>query len=1067
MSDDTRSSASEGCGSGCGCGPRDATVSRRAFLSATGVVAISALMGPKGAVAGPFDAAEDFPIPADKKWDPAWVKALFDRGEPRAYRSSRRELEFIGMPIGGICCGQVYLSGDGRLWHWDVFNTLPNEAWRSSSGPLYAHPAAPASPIEQGVVLRVITEAGARERPLDARGFQEVTFRGQWPVGLVEYRDPASSIDVDLEAFSPTSPLDVTFSSVPATVMRYTLRNRSETAVDVELVARLSNGVCLESGEPSRGWRVDRIREERDFTAVVCSAEPAPAARPSADRPDIVVADFESGTYAGWTVTGTAFGKTPRTKQDVARYQSELEGAGQWFVNSHEVRNGEDVARGDAHVGALESIAFRIERDWLSFRIGGGNHPGKTCVNLVSDGVVVRTATGRDENRMRVLDWDVRDLAGRSAIIQIVDAVAGPWGNIGCDDFVLTDRPRSGFDLRAAADFGTMSVAVIGDPSSVHARVGDGEAREARTPFPATSTGFASRRIKLAAGGVGEAVFVFAWHFPTPRRAEMAFLADIGKRRRHYATSFEDAFAVVRHVVTNLDAITHRTRLWRDTWYDSTLPHWFLDRTMANTSTLATSTCHLFDDGRFYAWEGTHCCPGTCTHVWHYAQAVGRLFPQLERSLRERVDFGAEFEDASGIVHYRGEAGHDLAVDGQSGVILRFFREHQMSSSDAMLRRTWPRVKRAVECLLERDTDGDGLLDGAQYNTLDATWWGQIAWTSSLFIAALRAAAAMATEVGNGAFASRCSDRADRGSRAMVERLFDGDYFIHLTDAKHPEANSTGTGCHIDQLLGQFWAHQLGLPRVVPKREAVSALRSLYRYGVAPDVGPYRKRFDATLKGGRWYAMPGEGGLLMCTWPKGGETAATGKGGEAWAAGYFNECMSGFEHQAAAHMISEGLVLEGLAVTRLIHDRYDASRRNPWNEVECSNHYARAMASYGTFIAACGFEFHGPSGRIGFSPKLTPERFRAAFVCAEGFGTFAQEHTKTGMTASLLVRWGSVALRTIVLEPPIGSVVSSVSVRLGDRTLPATVSSDAGRVSVTLADRVTVRPSEALAIALT
>src|SRR6185436_17623945 len=105
-------------------------------------------------------------------------------------------------------------------------------------------------------------------------------------------------------------------------------------------------------------------------------------------------------------------------------------------------------------------------------------------------------------------------------------------------------------------------------------------------------------------------------------------------------------------------------------------------------------------------------------------------------------------------------------------------------------------------------------------------------------------------------------------------------------------------------------------------------------------------------RGGRWYALPGEAGLLMCTWPRGGAASATAKGGDAWAAGYFNECMSGFEHQVASHMVWEGLLLEGFAITRAIHERYDPARRNPWNEVECGDHYARAMASYGTFLAA-------------------------------------------------------------------------------------------------------------------
>ena len=148
--------------------------------------------------------------------------------------------------------------------------------------------------------------------------------------------------------------------------------------------------------------------------------------------------------------------------------------------------------------------------------------------------------------------------------------------------------------------------------------------------------------------------------------------------------------------------LTHlaaQTRLWRDTWYDSTLPHWFLDRTFANASIPATSTCYRFADGRSYAWEGVSCCAGTCTHVWHYAQALARLFPELERITRERVDLGIAFHPESGVMGFRAEFDRNLAVDGQSGTLLRIYREHQMSGDDGFLKRNWPRIRKAFEPL--------------------------------------------------------------------------------------------------------------------------------------------------------------------------------------------------------------------------------------------------------------------------------------------------------------------------------------------------------------------------------
>jgi uncharacterized protein (DUF608 family) len=260
------------------------------------------------------------------------------------------------------------------------------------------------------------------------------------------------------------------------------------------------------------------------------------------------------------------------------------------------------------------------------------------------------------------------------------------------------------------------------------------------------------------------------------------------------------------------------------------------------------------------------------------------------------IDFGLEFNDQTGLIHYRGEASRELAIDGQCGTIIRAYREHTMAPNRNFLQKVYPRVKKAIELVIARDENQDGILDGAQYNTLDTTWYGQISWITSLYLAALRAGAAMATEMGDNVFATRCAQLADRGMKNVPEQLFDGEYFIHKTDGAHPEANSTGQGCHADQMLGQGFAFQAGLPRVLPAEQSVAALRSIYKYCFVLDAGAYRRFAERTVQGGRWYAMPGEGGLLLCTWPKGGSDAATGKSGDAWAAGYFNECWTGFEH---------------------------------------------------------------------------------------------------------------------------------------------------------------------------
>jgi Protein of unknown function (DUF1553)/Protein of unknown function (DUF1549)/Planctomycete cytochrome C len=155
-----------------------------------------------------------------------------------------------------------------------------------------------------------------------------------------------------------------------------------------------------------------------------------------------VFADFESGTYEGWTVTGEAFGEIPQTLKTIAPYQGRINGHGNFFVNSHNIRPQErdqsaDVGKGDALTGTLTSSEFMIDFDTIEFLVGGGNHEGKTCVNLIVDGEAVLSATGKANNQMSLNTWDVRHFAGKMAKIQVVDNHTSAWGNIGIDQIVF------------------------------------------------------------------------------------------------------------------------------------------------------------------------------------------------------------------------------------------------------------------------------------------------------------------------------------------------------------------------------------------------------------------------------------------------------------------------------------------------------------------------------------------------------------------------------------------------------------------------------------------------------
>jgi uncharacterized protein (DUF608 family) len=471
---------------------------------------------------------------------------------------------------------------------------------------------------------------------------------------------------------------------------------------------------------------------------------------------------------------------------------------------------------------------------------------------------------------------------------------------------------------------------------------------------------------------------------------------------------------------------------------------------------LATTTCQWWEDGRFWAWEGCGCCHGTCGHVWNYAHGLARLFPSLERSVREMQDFrsGVGLRD-DGSIAFRGEGWGMWAGDAQGGYILKAFREHLCSPDDTFLQRNWPHIRVAMDFLIREDGNDDGLLEGRQHQTYDQDYYGANTMVGSLYLGALRAAEDMAREVGDTAYADRCRRLFNAGSALSSRRLFNGEYFIQEVDLDaHPEWQYAD-GCLADQLFGQGWAHQVGLGYVYPEQEVQTALRSIWTYCWAPDIGAQNRAHQPE----RWFAYPGEAGLFTCTWP-------TRRHLGPQSTRYRNEVWTGIEYQVAGHMIWEGMLTEGLALCRAIHERYHPAKHNPWNEIECGDHYARALASWGVFTALSGFSYHGPAGRIGFAPRLNPADFRAAFTAAEGWGTATQTRTARAQINRLALRWGRLPVREYTQTLPEGARVLAVTASVDGREIPARWTQQGERVVLTL-EETTLAAGQTLEVTAT
>lgn len=863
-----------------------------------------ALASPTSAMAGPFQATElnEHIIPADKKLSQQWIDGLYARGQ--ALTASGDDLKYIGMPISGICTGQVYLAGDGRLWYWNL--NAKKDRKNNPKGRRYMEPDAAKAPSGQGFAL----QANGKTHTLDAKGFSDVTFTNQYPMGRVDYADASVPVKVQLEAYTPFIPLNRDDSSFPVIVMRYTVTNTSESAQELSIAGWIENN----ANGPNKP-RVCTYRELDNIATVECSAK-------------------------GENTNSMALGIFGSAKPD--------------------------------HVNLSKSI------------------PG---------------AAG------------------------VFDSAPGEE----------TPPPANGKQIESAGKKKTFA-----------------------------SLG---KRLSLQPGESKTVSFAVSWRYPLIR-----YGTGFGNNkksttpgRNHYATLWPTAAEAAAKIASRETELYGTTKKWTDTWYDSTLPYWFLERSFIPINTMQTQTAQRVfppdgDQDIYNLEEGVRCCPGNCTHVWYYAQGLSRIFPVIERECRDRIEFGVGQDKNSGAIAHRYMGGRFKdAIDGTCGSILRVLRESQMTTDYQFLTSVWDRVKLSMDHVIKKwDPDEDGMLAGAQHNTLDEPWHGQVHWLTNVYHATLKSAAVMARQMNQPDVADRYDQIAAKGIPAMVDLLWSEEfgYFIHKPGAAETEKHGSTNGCHIDQILGDSWLLNVGIEPSLPKDKIRKSLQALWKYNFTPDVGSYRK----VMTNGRFYAAEGDAGLVMCSFPHG---KIERKSGKKSYAGYLNECMTGFEWQVAAHMIWEGMIEEGLAIGKAIYDRYQPAERNPYNEVECSDHYSRAMASYGAFTAACGYRYDGPEGKLGFGPRITPENFRAAFTTAEGWGSFSQKVESGKQWAVIDLRYGQLSVKEFTLDAVDGVSANGASVNLDGEPVAVTFEKLADQNAIKFSDPILMIAGSKLEIQLT
>jgi uncharacterized protein (DUF608 family) len=870
---------------------------------------------------------------------------LEERSDRRIIRGEA--LRAVAMPLGGIGAGQIALAGDGGWRQWQIMNVpnhlghVPYSFFAARIRPEAAHFTERKNPEEVMGVARVLMSPALYDDagftppvtstdhmvPEESRrllallpGVAEIEYTGEYPIATVTYRDPALSLPVRLESYSPFAPLDEEMSGYPAIVCTLSLLNTGDSSVYISLAATLQNAVGWDGKGRIHGARfggyggnVNRVIRSNEFTSVEMS--------------------------------------NTRIGPDHERF-------------------------GQMALSALDS-----DVTWL----GRWDSPETFWADFTTDG------------RLDCID----------------DAAPSDHGNT-----VNAALCRSGW-VKPGEEF--------------------------------------------------RVTYVISWYFPNQfiHWDQQGFGLHDKKSRfflgTHYATKFSGAFDVACHVKKHFSDLDERTKKFRKVFYDSTLPYWLLDAISSQTSIIRSPTCMWLEDGEFHGFEGCHgastgsaedtggCCPLNCNHVWNYEQALARLFPRLEQAMR-RTDLKHQMSE-------EGRIGHrtllplylprwtEPATDGQLGTILKLYRDFRASGDREFLDGLLPNAKKALEWIFtHHDSDRDGILDGYQPNTYDCAVHGHNTFITSLYLAALRAMEEMAKTTGDNQLAEECRSRFEVGRTKIDGECWNGEYFVQKPEPEKSMEMQYGTGCHVDQVFGQWWAHILDLGPILPKEHVRTALQSIVRHN-------WREDFAGFKQTPRIFASDHDSGLLICTWPQGGKPEKPTL--------YSDEVWPGTDYEVAGSLLFEGLVDDAFKVIQGTRKRYDGTQRNPWNEVECGDHYVRSMASWTLLEAASGYRYNAGKHSIGFGPRVTPTAFRAPFVAAEAWGTFDQRLAEGIVRAQVTPQWGNLKIAVFELDVPGGAAVVG-RVLLNGKPVRCTSSTEGRRARIGFPDLLTLGEGDTL-----
>src|SRR5690606_37993073 len=341
-------------------------------------------------------------------------------------------------------------------------------------------------------------------------------------------------------------------------------------------------------------------------------------------------------------------------------------------------------------------------------------------------------------------------------------------------------------------------------------------------------------------------------------------------------------------------------------------------------------------------------------------------------------------------------------------------------------KKIYPMVKVSMDyCINTWDPREKGVLEEPHHNTYDIEFWGPDGMCTSFYLGALEAMVRMGGALRENV--SRYRKLLSKGKKFIENDLYNGEYFIQkitvdgLNAANPVEASKIsmggqysqealellrkegpkyqyGEGCLSDGVLGAWIARMCGLEDPFDSAKIKSHVLAVHKYNLKNNLSDHANPQRPA------YAFGDDGGLLLCSWPKGGKLSLPFV--------YSDEVWTGIEYQVASHLMLCGHVEEGLGIVRICRDRYDGRVRNPFNEYECGSWYARALASYGLLQGLTGVRYDAVDKILYVDSKVGD--FTSFISTETGFGNV----TFAGGKATLNVVSGAIKVDKVVVAEP-------------------------------------------------